>query len=45
MKWAKKAKTTPLMTTLTKNLKPTTKNVFFITDLKTCGVLWGFEQL
>jgi len=31
------------MTSLTKNLKP--EIFFFIADLKTCWVLWWFEQL
>jgi len=45
MKWAKKAKTTPLMTPLTKNPKHKIKKKFFIADSKTCKVFWGFKQL
>jgi len=37
-------KPTLLMTSLTKKLKPKTKNFVFI-DVKTCQIFWGFEQL
>ena len=33
------------MTSLTKNEKPKSKNIFFIADLMTCQVFWKFEQL
>jgi len=33
------------MTSLTKNPKPKTKQLFFIADSKTCRVFGGFEQL
>jgi len=33
------------MTSLTKNLKPTTKKFFFIANYKTYQVFWTFEQL
>jgi len=35
---------TLLMMSLTKHLKPKTRNNFFIADSKTCQVFWGFVQ-
>jgi len=38
-------KPTSLTMSLTKNMKPKTKKIFFIADSKTCRVFWEFEQL
>jgi len=43
MKWAKKTKTSLLMTTIAKIQSPEPKNLFFIAGSRTCQVFWAFE--